>query len=122
MFFFFPDVPVLDGTKEWHKYINELGIQQVIDHLTETGYLHGWVLRVADPEGKTTFFLPLGKGFICYRSECPHYVGYYLAGSSSAVKCKVCPDLLPGIVVDTMCHSNHINCPFYKEDQSNENT
>lgn len=113
--FFFSTVPVVDGSKVWHKYINELGIQRVIDHLIEGGHPHGWVLDVADPEDKLTFFLPLGKGFNCYRSKCPHYAGYYLAGSSSAVKCKACLDLLPGIVVDTMCHNNHINCPFTKE-------
>ena len=107
MFFFFNYEPV------WRRYINELGLQRVIDHLKAGGHPCEWPLMVADPEDKLTFFHPFGKGFRCYESPCPCYEGYYLDGLYGAVKCKGCPDLLPGTVCDTMCRREYTACPFY---------
>ena len=100
----------------WMQYINELGIQAVIDHLKNGGHPCGWPLKVADPEEKYTFFHPLGKGFNCYKSQCPNYEGYYLNGINGAVKCSGCPELLPGIVVDTICRKAFATCPYYKKE------
>ena len=55
-----------------------------------------------DINNKYVFWHPKGKPFSCYQSKCPHYEGYYLGGVRSAVKCTACPELLPGIVVDTI--------------------
>ena len=112
--FFFDKDPV------WRQYIDELGIQAVIDHLKSGGHPYEWPLLVADPREKYTIFHPYGKGFSCYRSDCHYYEGYYLGGSRSAVKCSACQDLLPGIVVDTMCHKHFTECPFYKKECTNE--
>ena len=107
--FFFENDPA------WWQYINELGIRAVIDHLKAGGHPCEWPLKVANPEDKCTFFHPKGKGFRCYESQCPNYVGYYLDGLYGAVKCEHCPDLLPGSVVETMCGKRFTDCPFYKE-------
>ena len=106
MFFF-------DKDPDWLQYVEELGIQAVIDHLKSRGQPCEWPLCVADPEDKFVSFLPHGKGFNCYKSKCPHYEGYYLGGARSAVGCDACPDLLPGIVVDTMCTKDFTSCPYY---------
>ena len=107
--FFFENEPV------WRGYVNEMGIQKAIDDLKTRGYPHEWPLKVANPEDKYTSFLPLGKGFRCYESPCPCYEGYYLDGLTGAVKCKGCPDLLPGVVCDTICKKEFTTCPYYKE-------
>lgn len=91
-----------------------LGIQAVINHLKERGLPARWPTRVPDPTAFGTLFLPKGKGFSCYKSECPSYEGYYLCGGTGAVKCKTCPELLPGIVIDTMCRKDFNACPYYK--------
>lgn len=96
-----------------------LGIQNTIDRLKAGGHPCEWPLKVADPNDKLTFFHPLGKGFRCYESSCPNYVGYYLDGLYGAVQCKNCPDLLPGGVVESICKKDFTMCPFYREMEGN---
>ena len=114
MFFFEKD-------PAWMQYINELGIQAVIDYLKGGGHPCGWPLYVADPSEKHVTFLPHGRGFSAYKSKCPNYEGYYLGGSRAAVKCTACPDLLPGIVVDTMCTKDFTACPYCRQKENTKN-
>lgn len=90
-----------------------LGIQGVIDHLNAKGLPTEWPARVADPEGKTVFYLRKGKPH--YESKCPYYEGYYLGGTSGAVKCSGTGELLPGVVWYTTCQKGHENCPFFQK-------
>ena len=109
----------MDETRQpcWWVYLEELGIQQVIDNLKAKGLPARWPAQVADPNASYTFFHPFGKGFSCYKSDCPHYEGYYLDGIRGAVRCQKCPELLPGIVVDTMCRKNFEACPYYRKEE-----
>lgn len=100
----------------WWKHIEDLGIQSVIDYLKGKGLPARWPTEVPDPNKFGTVFLPQGKGFSCYKSKCPSYEGYYLHGGISAVKCKTCPELLPGIVIEKMCRKDFTACPYYKEE------
>lgn len=107
--FFFDKEPV------WRQYIKELGIQDVMDSLKEKGYPNQWPAKVADIDSPYTFYHPGGKGWSCYRAECPNYEGYYLDGLYGGVKCTGCPEVLPGIVVGTMCRKEFTACPFYRD-------
>lgn len=101
----------------WWEHIETLGIQAVIDNLTGKGLPARWPIMVPDPDAFGTEYLPKGKGFSCYKAECQSYEGYYLHGGISAVKCKTCPELLPGIVIDKMCRQDFTACPYYKEEK-----
>lgn len=98
----------------WWRYLEELGIQRVMDDLEKRGHPNQWPAKVADIESPFTFYHPGGKGFSCYRADCPNYEGYYLDGLCGGVKCKGCPEVLPGIVVDTMCRKNYELCPYFR--------
>ena len=110
-----PEMFFFENEPSWRQNVEALGIQRVIDHLKAEGSPHEWPLMVANPEDKFTFFHPFGRGFRCYESPCPCYEGYYLDGLAGAVKCKGCPDLLPGVVCDTICKKEFTTCPYYKE-------
>ena len=99
----------------WWRYLKELGIQDVMDGLKEKGYPNQWPAKAADINSPWTFFHPGGKGFSCYRAECTNYEGYYLDGLYGGVKCKGCPEVLPGIVLDTMCKKKFTACPYYQD-------
>ena len=99
----------------WWQHLETLGIQAVIDNLTGKGLPARWPTQVPDPNAFGVVFLPFGKGFSCYKANCPSYEGYYLHGGISAVRCKTCPELLPGIVVDTKCRKNFTSCPYYRD-------
>lgn len=111
MFLFMDDIKPC-----WWRYLEALGIQGVLDDLKKKGLPGTWPIQLPDINEKYVFWHPKGKPFSCYQSQCPHYEGYYLGGVRSAVKCTACPELLPGIVVDTMCRERFKECPYYREE------
>lgn len=101
------------GMEGWREHMEALGIQEVIDRLNTKGLPTEWPTRVADPKDKHVFYHPKGKPW--YESSCHCYEGYYLGGSSDAVKCSASRELLPGTVWYTMCQKGHENCPFFRK-------
>ena len=49
-----------------------------------------------------------------YKSECPHYEGYYLLGGCGGVKCKLSEDVLEGHQWYTVCEKDYMNCERVK--------
>lgn len=99
----------------WRKYMDELGIRETIQYLQDKGLPADWPTGIVDPDGNGVCYLPEGKPW--YKSECPHYEGYYLCGCIGTVRCSIAGELLPGIVWDKVCSKEYTKCPFYKEDQ-----
>lgn len=95
-----------------HRYIEELGIQRVIDHLNRKGLPSEWPLKVPDTENPYTLKATVTASN--YKSQCPHYRGYWL-GSYGGVECAAAGEVLPGCVWDDVCAKDHTSCPFYKE-------
>lgn len=107
---------VKESRPSWWEHLETLGIQETIDVLKGKGLPARWPTEVPDPDAFGTLFLPYGKGFSCYKSQCTSYEGYYLCGGIGAVKCKTCPELLPGIVIEKMCQRDYTVCPYFKEE------
>lgn len=107
MFFFMKE-------EVWRQYMEELGIRKTIDYLTAKGLPANWPTGVVDPSGECVCYLPGGKPW--YKSQCPHYEGYYLCGCIGSVRCSTAGELLPGIVQYNVCSKDFKKCPFYKEE------
>lgn len=107
MFFFMKE-------EVWRKYMDELGIQGAIDHLTAKGLPAYWPEKVVDPTEAGVCYLPGGKPW--YKSDCPCYEGYYLCGGIGSVRCRTAGELLPGIVQYKVCSKEYPKCPFFKEE------
>lgn len=105
--FFFEKAPM------WRQYINELGIQRVIDSLKSRGYPHEWPLEVPDPKDPATLKATVTASQ--YKSTCPHYGGVWLCGGISAVECHAVGEWIPGAVWYERCEKRHEECPFYQE-------
>lgn len=104
MFFFQDEV--------WRQYMDELGIRETIDYLIAKGLPANWPTGIVDPAGNGVCYLPGGKPW--YKSDCPHYEGYYLCGCIGSVRCATAGELLPGIVQYKVCSKEFEKCPFYK--------
>lgn len=96
-----------------NRYIKELGIQRVIDHLRERGLPCEWPLCVPDPEYPATLKAAATKN--SYKSQCPFYGGYWLCGGTGGVECAAAGEIVPGCVWNELCEKRHEDCPFYKE-------
>jgi len=70
----------------------------------------------ANPEDPYTFFEKNGK--LCYKSDCPHYDGYWLDGLHGAVICKQTEFLLPGIILELYCRYHCGECPLHEETET----
>lgn len=97
----------------WRRYMDELGIRRTIEHLIAKGLRAEWPTQVVDPCGEFVSYLPQGKPW--YKSDCPCYEGYYLAGGAGTVRCRTAGELLPGVVWYEVCSKDYCKCPFYKE-------
>lgn len=106
MFFFQDEV--------WRQYMDELGIRETIEYLKAKGLPANWPTGVVNPAGVGVCYLEKGKPW--YKSECPHYEGYYLHGGTGSVRCTTAGELLPGIVHHKVCSKEYCRCPFYKEE------
>lgn len=91
------------------------GFTNIIEHLKEIGRPFGWVTKVVDPSDPFATFVKAGKPW--YKSDCPHYEGFWLGGFIGSVQCRACEKLLPGCQWDVACKGDFQACPFYKEDQ-----
>lgn len=118
MFFFYPGAEQT-GTERWRQYIQELGLQDVIDRMTERGHKCEWVTEVYGPSHGAEFHKGGGK---FHPSRCPCYEGYWWAGGFGAVQCSNAPDgeLLPGAVYERMCRKDPTVCPFSRGQNRNE--
>lgn len=106
VFFFMQD-------EVWRQHMDELGIRETIDYLIAKGLPANWPTGIVDPAGYGVCYLPGGKPW--YKSDCPHYEGYYLHGGLGTVRCNTAGELLPGIVHHKVCSKEFNKCPFYKE-------
>lgn len=107
MFFF-------DEGGAWsHRYIVELGLQRAIDHLKAKGLPAQWPLRVPDIQNPYTLKATVTASN--YKSQCPHYRGYWLHGGCGGVECAAAGEIIPGCVWYEICSKEHTGCPFYKD-------
>lgn len=97
----------------WRRYMDELGIRKTIDYLIAMDKPAEWPFGLVDPSGEYVSYLPEGKPW--YKSACPCYEGYYLAGSIGSVKCRTAGELLPGVAWYAVCSKEFCRCPYYKE-------
>lgn len=115
MFFF--GLSIETGT--WsNRYIVELGIQRVIDHLKERGLPHEWPIYVPDPANPATLKAIATKNN--YKSQCPYYRGYWLCGGIGGVECDAAEEIVPGCVWNELCEKRHEACPFYKDKEESK--
>ena len=105
MFFFMEEEKPL----VWRQYMEELGIQRIIDSLKQKGLPCQWPLKVADPNEPYT----LKAHPYMYPSRCPHFGGYWLRGGTGGVDCKAAGEMLPGVVWYEVCLKEFEKCPFY---------
>lgn len=104
MFFF------MEKEQLWRRYMEELGLNRVIDNLESRGKPSFWVTQVADPAEPGTLKATVTAS--SYRSKCPHYDGYWLCGGTGAVECAAAGERLPGIVWYEVCSKEYEKCPF----------
>ena len=109
--FFFEREPV------WRQHMEELGIQKVVDNLKRKGLPCEWPTEVVNPENVFALKAKVTAG--CYKSNCPHYEGYWLHGGAGSVECAAAGELLPGVVWYETCSKRHEECPFYKPKMEN---
>ena len=99
----------------WRQYMEELGIQRAIDYLNDKGLPATWPEMVVDKEAFGAVFENEGKPH--YRSQCPHYEGYWLLGGIGSVQCKAEGELIPGLAWYAVCSKGYEQCPFYKKEK-----
>ena len=107
MFFFGMNGGVWSG-----RYVVELGIQKVVDHLQAKGLPSQWPLEVPDPDDRATLKATVTAGN--YKSQCLHYRGYWLCGGGGGVECAAAGEIIPGCVWYNLCSKEYTGCPFYK--------
>ena len=104
------------GEGDWsHRYIEELGIQRVIDHLEAKGLPCEWPMKVPDLQNPYTLKATVTASN--YKSQCPYYRGYWLGGYIGGVECAAAGEILPGCVWDDICAKEYTACPFYKKEE-----
>lgn len=81
--------------------------------LEARGLPFGWIYRTVDTADPTACFLKQGKKL--YKSDCPHFEGYWLLGGCGSVQCSLSKSnkLFPGIHWDLACRKNHQSCPYF---------
>lgn len=104
MFFVFDDTPSVD-------FLTLPGFAEAKRHLKETGHPSTWITKLVDTSDKYAKFLKDGRPW--YRSQCPHYQGYWLEGCRGSVQCGSYGGLLPDLMWDTTCKGKFEQCPFY---------
>ncbi|MBQ2785939.1 MAG: hypothetical protein IJF02_05500 [Oscillospiraceae bacterium] len=109
MYFFFYEE---ESKLVWRQYMEELGIQKAIDSLKAKGLPCEWPEKVVDLNDPATLKATVTASL--YKSQCPHYGGYWLCGGTGSVECAAAGELLPGIVWYEVCSKEHCKCPFYK--------
>lgn len=102
----------------WRNYMEELGIQRVIDYLKAKGLPAGWPTETVDRERFGAVFEE--KGDPHYRSQCPKYEGYWLLGGTGSVQCSASDELLPGIVWYEVCCKEYGHCPYFRKKNPND--
>lgn len=103
------------------EYIELPGVLEVVRRIEEAGGRAEWVTEAVDKsEGHVCF--DNGKKFKCYKSDCPHYVGYWFSGGSAGVECRCCYKLIPGIQHDLFCSREYKKCVFYREVENERNS
>lgn len=100
------------------RYIEELGIQRVIEHLKQKGLPCEWPMKVPNIENPWTMKATVTASN--YKSQCPYYRGYWL-GRYSGVECAAAGEIIPGCVWYDMCSREYTACPFYKEREDLQN-
>ena len=73
----------------------------------------GWVDEIVERDSPGASFVKLGKPW--YKSECPHYEGFWLNGGLGSVQCQLVPYLVPGLHYQLTCGVCPDQCPFRKE-------
>ena len=94
------------------RYIEELGIQRVIDHLKQKGLPSEWPMKVPDLQNPYTLKATVTASN--YKCQCPHYGGYWL-GSYGGVECAAAGEVVPGCVWEDVCSREYTACPFFEE-------
>ena len=91
--------------------LNLPGFLEVRNRLESKGHPSGWITQVVDPGNPHAVYLQEGKPW--YKSECPLYDGYWLHGGIGSVQCRGVDELLPGLILDTVCTKQYKQCQFY---------
>ena len=86
------------------------GFESARRHLKSCGAPYAWVDYVVDPNEPGATFVKEGKPG--YRSQCPHYEGYWLLGGRGSVQCSIADRLIPGLHWYLTCSQDHEVCPF----------
>ena len=88
------------------------GFAEAKTRIEEKGYLSDWITKTVDPNEPGAVYLPNGKPN--HKSDCPHYIGYWLCGHIGSVKCAKCSELLPGLQWGIMCSKDYSACKFFE--------
>lgn len=86
------------------------GFAEAKRHLEVTGHPSAWIAEVVDTSNESATFLKSGRPW--YKSQCPHYEGYWLEGGIGSVQCGSYGGLLPGLMWDMTCKGEFEQCPF----------
>lgn len=89
------------------------GFAEAKKQLEEKGRPSDWLTNVVDTSDPYAIFLKKGKSH--YKSQCPHYEGYWLDGGIGSVQCQAADGLLPGLQWSLFCEKNCTVCQFYRE-------
>lgn len=104
-----------DPDPDWWPQRETLGIQAAVDGLKRKGLPADWPMQVVDLNDPATLKAEATKG--SYKSQCPHYGGYWLCGGTGSVECRAYDGLLPGIVWYKTCEKRHEGCPYFKMEE-----
>lgn len=99
----------------WWEYREQLGIQGVVENLKQKNLPSDWPMQTVDLSDPATLKAEATKG--SYKSQCPHYEGYWLCGGTGSVECKAFEGLLPGIVWYKTCSKDHHACPLFRRSE-----
>ena len=112
MYFFFCEEgsePVSEENCNWRQYMKELGIQKAIDYLKGKGLPYEWPEKVVNLNDPATLKATVTAS--SYKSQCPHYSGYWLCGGIGSVECaaekaagyeKIFSSLLSGVQLEAI--------------------
>lgn len=92
------------------------GFAKVKAYLEGKGLPWEWIIKIPDTSDRYTIYLKHGRPF--YKSNCPHYKGYWADGVHDAVDCAACDRPLPSLMRDTTCKGEFTSCPFYGKEET----